>query len=153
MTTTYGKSHYCVSNGSPLRCAPRDQIGSRANANEIPPQPHSDVHLLPCKRPSGSLEPAPRTSLRAGPDAGQWEGFWGEDGRYYARCARLEGTEEWYRITDSLKDPKVLAFVSRRTTHNAARTLPRDVSRTLRYSRTERGSILVGTFQRREGSR
>lgn len=71
------------------------------------------VQLLPCNRPTGLLESAPRTSLRVeaehGP--GEWEGFWSDDERYYLRCARADGAEQWYRIED---EHGVLQFRPRR---------------------------------------
>jgi hypothetical protein len=115
MTTTYESTPYCASNLPVLRCAPRDEIGTRPRLTGITTA-HPDVHLIPCNPPQGSLEQAPRTSLRPPArrlsDSGQerWEGFWCvDDERYYTRCVRADLSEEWYRIHDS-GTAKVLRF-------------------------------------------
>jgi len=56
------------------------------------------MQLVPCARPSGPLERAPRTSLRANSEAEHWDGFWSiVDEAYYARCTRNGGDEEeWF---------------------------------------------------------
>jgi len=46
------------------------------------------------------LEPAPRTSLSGPGDAAHWDGFWGDDERYYARSRQADGVEQWYRVAD-----------------------------------------------------
>ncbi|HYC49603.1 MAG TPA: hypothetical protein VEB19_00715 [Gemmatimonadaceae bacterium] len=58
------------------------------------------MHLLPCDRPEGLLESAPRTSLSGPATLAQWEGFWASDERYYARCTQVDGTAQWYRVDD-----------------------------------------------------
>ena len=98
------------------------------------------MHLLPCKRPEGPLESAPRTGLRADTKDERWEGYWASDERYFARCVERSGREYWYRIVDTLADPKVLVF--RREAAPAVR-------RTLRYAKTATGSIVFGTWSRR----
>jgi hypothetical protein len=151
MTTTYGDTHYCAQNRCVLRCAPRSQFGSRTNSTRSPPQPHPDVHLLPCKPPTGQLESAPRTALRADTAQERWEGFWGvENEAYYARCERPDGSRQWYRVVDEAPeieraDPKVL--VLRRAGVRRA-----NVSRMAVGHRGSR-TILVGTSQRRSRTR
>lgn len=59
------------------------------------------MQLLPCNRPSGSLESAPRTSLRTDSAQERWEGFWSvDDDGYYTRCVREDGSDQWYRVAD-----------------------------------------------------
>ena len=59
------------------------------------------MQLLPCIRPPGPLESAPHTSLRADSEIETWEGYWSvADGGYYTRCARADGSEQWYRVVD-----------------------------------------------------
>ena len=60
------------------------------------------MHLLPCNRPEGQLESAPRSSLSGPETEGHWDGFWGVDERYYARCTEADGREYWYRVADDL---------------------------------------------------
>jgi hypothetical protein len=60
------------------------------------------VQLIPCNRPLGSLESAPRTSLRADTTHERLQGFWSvEDDAYYARCECADGAERWFRIADA----------------------------------------------------
>jgi hypothetical protein len=55
------------------------------------------MQLVPCARPSGPLERAPRTSLRVNSEAERWDGFWSVvDEAYYARCTALNGAEDWF---------------------------------------------------------
>lgn len=71
------------------------------------------MQLLPCNRPTGQLEIAPRSSLCVDSARERWEGFWNvQDDRYYARCVRDEA-ESWYRIADEpararIRDARVL---------------------------------------------
>lgn len=80
------------------------------------------MHLVPCARPSGVLEEAPRTSLREESAGERWDGFWcaGDEG-YYTRCTRGDGSEEWFRMADegiaaSAGDAAVLPLRSRAAT-------------------------------------
>jgi len=79
------------------------------------------VHLLPCHRPIGSLESAPRTSLRADSAHEQWEGYWSvADEGYYAHCVRADGSEQWYRVADEesrehVAEPRVIPLRPRLT--------------------------------------
>lgn len=119
------------------------------------------VQLLPCHRPTGSLESAPRTSLRVEAEHGQgeWEGFWCDDERYYARCARPDGSEQWYRIED---ERGVLQFRPRPlrgrapgarslTTARLARSGPPMPPRHAMLVSARHGgrAMLVGTWRRR----
>ena len=55
------------------------------------------MRLVPCSRPSGSLDPAPLTALCApegAPGAVAYEGFWGEDDGYYLRRVE-DGVASW----------------------------------------------------------
>ena len=59
------------------------------------------MQLLPCSRPTGSLETAPRTSLRADSERERWAGFWCvTDDAYYTCCTDAEGREVWFRMAD-----------------------------------------------------
>lgn len=99
MTTTYVDSAYCAAKVGVLRCPPRSQIGF---AERIPRdhQPNP-VHLVPCDRPVGQLESAPRTSLSGPGAAAELDGFWGTDERYYARSSGADGSERWFRVADA----------------------------------------------------
>jgi hypothetical protein len=105
------------------------------------------VQLLPCPRPSGSLESAPRTSLRDDSERGQWEGFWSvADGRYYTCCTRSNGTEQWYRVSD---EPKSDILPFRRAPLVPASGPTRDAPRAFMVSTLGKRSMLVGTWRRR----
>ena len=111
------------------------------------------MHLLPCKRPIGSLESAPRTSLRADSSHERWEGYWCvADEGYYARCVRADGSEQWYRVADegareSVAEPRVLPLRPR-TTRDIQRTITNDGRRMLLLSRVGQRPILVGSRRR-----
>lgn len=65
------------------------------------------MQLLPCNRPAGALERAPRTSLTADSPREQWEGFWSvADEQYYTRCVRDDTVEQWYRVVDEAPRPR-----------------------------------------------
>jgi hypothetical protein len=69
----------------------------------------SRVQLLPCNRPSGTLESAPRTALRTDSALERWEGFWSvDDDGYYTRCIGADGNSHWYRIADEAARKPVL---------------------------------------------
>jgi hypothetical protein len=59
------------------------------------------MNVVACAAPSGSMEPAPLTSLPVESTVGKNEltAFWGSDDAYYL-CASLgvSGSEQWYRI-------------------------------------------------------
>jgi len=67
------------------------------------------VQLLPCNRPVGSLETAPRTSLSADSSQETWAGFWCvADEGYYTCCTHADGAECWFRLADeSPRDDQV----------------------------------------------
>jgi len=101
MTTTYKCTSYCASNPPVLRCASRDNPVTRPRHSGTTADA-PDVDLIPCNRPQGPLESAPRTSLCADSAQGRWEGFWCvTDDRYYARCVRADGTEQWHCFGES----------------------------------------------------
>ena len=106
------------------------------------------MHLRPCSRPSGSLESAPRTSLRADAAHERWEGYWCvADEDYYTRCIRSDGTEQWFRIADEMRvvvEPRVLTLRPRTATQVNTRML-------LVRPSEGRLPILIGTSRR--GSR
>ena len=82
---------------------------------------HPDVELLPCNRPQGRLEHAPRTSLCADTVHEKWDGFWSlADERYYTRCTRSDGSQQWYRISDTRRGILPL----RRASHPPASRVP-----------------------------
>lgn len=113
-----------------------------------PPPPTTTaitVQLLPCNKPQGALETAPRTSLRNDTAHERWEGFWClADERYYTRCVRTDGSQQWFRIVDQMvrvradREVRVFTFRPRRT---------RD-ARSLIVGTTGGRSILVGTSRR-----
>ena len=106
------------------------------------------MQLLPCKRPAGPLETAPRTSLCVDSVQERWEGFWSvEDDGYYTRCVRSDA-ESWFRIVDEpararVRDARVLPLRPRGgrefpITHRMVLLTPADGSR----------AILVGGVRR-----
>lgn len=106
------------------------------------------VHLLPCHRPTGTLERAPRTSLQPCahevPDGEQWDGFWSlDDEKYYARCIERGGREIWYRIADARGTP-VLPL--RRRWCDETRSI-------MMIGRVGRRSMLVGRYSGRVGAK
>jgi hypothetical protein len=151
MTTTYGHSAYCAAKVALLRCPPRGQIGSR-RTHARSPQPNP-VHLLPCNRPAGQLEPAPRTSLSGPETEAHWDGFWGADERYYARCTEANGREYWYRVADDIpvgRKRRETRIIPLRPRGEQGRVLD-VVSRRLVVFGSSRGgrTILVGRSRRR----
>ena len=111
------------------------------------------MHLLPCHRPIGSLESAPRTSLRADSAHGQWEGFWslGDEG-YCTRCVRADGSEQWFRIADDasrehIEEPRVMPLRARLTRDARRAAAPNQML--LAPASDSRGLILVGTLRPR----
>jgi hypothetical protein len=59
------------------------------------------MRLVPCPRPTGTLDPAPLTALCGAPDAEAaasggvaYEAFWGEDDGYYLRQT-VDGEASW----------------------------------------------------------
>lgn len=106
------------------------------------------MHLTPCNRPTGVLEPAPATSLREAASDGQWDGFWCvADERYYTRCVSA-GVERWFRIAD---DAHTLRLIPRPRRANgipfpvAANAVPRMI-----VGRYRGQAMIVGTRRRRE---
>lgn len=61
------------------------------------------MNLVACDAPAGVLDEAPHTALRQDTSAEQWEGFWADDDRYYARCTTAAGVA-WYRLDDDAID-------------------------------------------------
>lgn len=59
------------------------------------------MNLVACDAPAGVLDSAPHTALRQDTAAEQWEGFWADDDRYYARCTTTGGVA-WYRLDDGV---------------------------------------------------
>lgn len=147
MTTTYGRSNYCAQKPPVLRCAPRDQIVRDATFREITVFSSREVHLLPCERPQGTLESAPRTSLRADTVRERWEGYWCDtDEGYYARCVGPDGTDQWFRFGEeetrlAVADERVLTLRPKDAKHLHTRMI------LLRPSQGRR-PILVGTSRR-----
>lgn len=104
------------------------------------------VHLISCNPPVGTLERAPATSLGTPSQGDNWEGFWGGDERYYTRCRRADGSEQWFRIDD---DAPVSARRGREAdviVLHASRPLPK-----LKVGRYRGRAMLIGTRRRRPG--
>jgi len=59
------------------------------------------MNLVACDAPAGVLDSAPHTALRQDTSTEQWEGFWADDDRYYARCTSAAGVA-WYRMDDGV---------------------------------------------------
>lgn len=104
------------------------------------------MHLVPCRRPAGALEPAPATSLRALADSEAWEGFWSvEDERFYTRCL-VDGNERWYCIADIALERSARRRVASRVIPFpvAAEASPRMI-----VGRYRGQAMIVGTRRRR----
>lgn len=158
MTTTYEKLSYCAQKRGVLRCAPRDETGSRVIHLRDHRRSRPDVHLLPCNRPTGRLEPAPRTALSQDSAHVRWEGFWCvADEGYYTRSVREDGREQWYRVADETtlvtrrsRRARVLPLRRVIVTLDGRRVLTNTVGRVcLLGSSTSKRTILVGTSRRR----
>jgi len=107
----------------------------------------SDVQLLSCPKPAGSLETAPPTSLRADSADERWDGFWSvADERYYARCTRTDGTEHWFRLVDEMPGADE-AFATARMFKFPSRFAGRTTV-SMRLLGTGKHAILVGTARR-----
>lgn len=107
------------------------------------------MQLVPCARPSGPLERAPRTSLRVNTDAERWDGFWSVvDEAYYARCTSLGGTEEWFCYVEvpdrDVAPPEPKTYRIRRTTETQGRRVMLLLTRSV-----GRRGVLVGSAHRR----
>ena len=107
------------------------------------------MHLIPCSRPTGALEPAPGTSLREAAAGEEWAGFWSiADERFYTRCVSLTSGERWFRIADASEAhpapdvARVLPFPFRRTPTSPA---PR-----MMVGRYRGHAMLVGMRARRQ---
>jgi hypothetical protein len=107
------------------------------------------VRLLPCNPPGGSLESAPRTSLRKDTRDERWDGFWClADEKYYARCTSAHGVEQWFRVVDEARSEPVVdtrkarVLPMRRRDARAARG---DTRMLLLWAPSGRRPILVGT--------
>lgn len=112
------------------------------------------MQLLPCVRPNGSLESAPHTSLRADTPQERWDGFWCEtDERYYTRCVRGDGAEQWYRLVDEAPDRDGDGMRSRVIRFRSSVTARTEVFGMRLVSRDGRRPILVGTARRRFSAR
>jgi hypothetical protein len=113
------------------------------------------VQLLPCNRPHGSLEAAPRTSLCADSATEKWEGFWClADERYYTRCVRDDGAEQWYHLVDEppraqIRETRVLPLRPRGgrefpVTRHMMLVTPADGSRAILIGGSRRASRAEG---------
>ena len=60
------------------------------------------MQLLAVAAPKGSLVAAPPTALCANTPVERWDGYWGEDDRYYVRRTRAgSGQVEWFCLGDT----------------------------------------------------
>jgi len=60
------------------------------------------MQLLAVAAPKGALVAAPPTALCANTPVEQWDGYWGEDDRYYVRRTRAgSGQVEWFCLGDT----------------------------------------------------
>ena len=69
------------------------------------------MNLVACDAPAGVLDEAPHTALRQDTSTEQWEGFWADDDRYYARCTTAAGVT-WYRLDDGIEVETAQAVLS-----------------------------------------
>jgi hypothetical protein len=119
-----------------------------------PPAGDQDVQLLPCPRPTGLLESAPQTSLRADTAQERWEGFWSvADEHYYTRCNRVDGGEQWYRLVDEAPRDESRHWGDVRVIKFSSRPAPQPTVTGMRLIAARgRKAILVGYSRRRTRS-
>lgn len=62
--------------------------------------------VIACAAPSGTIEPAPLTSLplTLADDSAQLAGFWAADDTYYVRAQSQGGSNRWFRIESGQED-------------------------------------------------
>jgi hypothetical protein len=131
-------------------------FGSALPASRFPYRlPPNVVQLLPCKRPHGPLEVAPRSALCVETATEKWEGFWClEDERYYTRCIRDGVSEQWYHLVDEpprarIKEARVIPLRPRGgreypVTRHMMLVTPADGSRAILIGGSRRGSRADG---------
>ena len=108
------------------------------------------MQLLPCDRPAGSLETAPRTSLRADSEQESWEGFWCvSDEGYYTRCTYADGRECWFRLADEMPRDEYQDARRARVIKFSSKRAGEDVVAMRLLGVQGRRPILVGTSRRR----
>lgn len=106
------------------------------------------MHLTPCNRPAGILEPAPSTSLREAAAGEQWDGFWCvADGRHYSRSTARDGSVRWFRIADDAA-PRLKA--RRKAAQVVPFPMPECAEPRMLVGRYRGQAMLVGTRRRRE---
>ena len=111
------------------------------------------MQLLSCNRPSGSLESAPRTSLRADSPQETWEGFWClTDDVYYTRCTGSDGREYWFRMADESPREESWERHRARIIKFSSNRVGADVVAMRLMTAQGRRPILVGTSRRRSRS-
>jgi hypothetical protein len=60
------------------------------------------MQLLAVAAPKGALVAAPPTALCANTPVERWDGYWGEDDRYYVRRTRAGSAQvEWFCLGDT----------------------------------------------------
>ena len=138
-----------------LRCAPRSDDVATCAARDAPRHPLPlqliVVQLLPCNRPHGALEVAPRSALCVDSATETWEGFWClADERHYSRCVRADGAEQWYHLVDEVprgraREPRVIPLRPRGgrdfpVTRHMMLVTPADGSRAILIGGSRRGS-------------
>lgn len=107
------------------------------------------MQLLPCNKPTGPLETAPRTSLRADSALETWAGFWNlDDEGYYTRCVYADGSEAWFHLVDELPRDEKFESRGRVIKFYSSRARADIVSMRLMGIASGR-PILVGTSRRR----
>ncbi|HZS57815.1 MAG TPA: hypothetical protein VFA43_01005 [Gemmatimonadaceae bacterium] len=66
------------------------------------------MNLVACDAPAGVLDEAPHTALRQDTSTEQWEGFWADDDRYYARCTTAAGVA-WFTLDDGIETVELVS--------------------------------------------
>lgn len=142
-------SRYCVASVTHLRCPSLKRAGQFQSPLAPLGSPLS-VQLLPCNRPTGSLETAPRTSLRADSPQETWEGFWCiADEGYYTRCTHADGHECWFRLADESPREEHSDGPRARIIKFSSSRAHEDVMAMRLMAARGRRPILVGTSRRR----
>jgi hypothetical protein len=89
------------------RCVRRQDVVYLSHSRNLREETHAirgvlGMNLVACDAPAGVLDEAPRTALRQDTSTEHWDGFWGDDDRYYARCTSSAGVA-WYRLDDGIE--------------------------------------------------
>ncbi len=106
------------------------------------------MQLLAVAAPKGALVAAPPTALCANTPVEQWDGYWGEDDRYYVRRTWAgSGQVEWFCLGDTPE--QVAAYTATPAGNSASRAGRGDLTEVARRARVLFGRRGPGGVGRR----